>query len=191
MRYSTAPSEGERSTSPKIRSVLDASQLECPGTSPCAADLPGIRIKAPQVNTTEIFAVKQFSRCAEKVSAFCIDRPSPGTSANVYDFDCAGWVLARQGRCLGVELVANDGPIRRIPIAVARPDVRQRYPAPDQDNVVGFWSPVSVLGMTEEFELRVDAVFDDQMRVPLGQIQGRHRLLPKNTAPYIQPLILT
>jgi hypothetical protein len=143
------------------------------------------------VSTTEILAVKQFSRDVENVSAFCIDRPSPGTSSNVYDFDCAGWVLAQQGRFLGIELVANDGPVRRIPIIVARPDVLQRYPASAQDDVVGFWSPVSVLGMTQEFELRVEAVLDNQMRIPLGQIQGRHRLLPKNAAPYMQPLILT
>lgn len=142
------------------------------------------------MSTTEILAIKQFSRDRERLSAFCIDLPVAGTS-DTYDFECSGWVLAKRAKCLGVELVANDGPVRRIPILVSRPDVLQKYPAMAQDDVVGFWSPVSVIGMTEEFELHVDAVLDDQLRVPLGEIHGRRRLLPKCTDPFIQPLILT
>lgn len=143
------------------------------------------------MSTTQIHSVEQFRLDPEKLSGFFIDQPMSGTARNVYDFDCAGWVLGKESPCVGIELVANDGPVRRIPVSVPRPDVSQKYPSPVQRQPIGFWAPVSVIGMTEEFELRVEAVLDNQARVPLGLIRGRHRLIPSRFEPSIQPLVLT
>lgn len=143
------------------------------------------------MSTIEILSVRQFGLDSENLTGFCVDLPVSGSKFNVYDFACSGWVLSRRSRCHGIELVANDGPVRRLPIMTSRPDVLRKYPGAAANDVIGFWSPVSVLGMTEVFELRVDAVLDAQLRVPLGQIRGRRQPLPKNSESHIRPLMLT
>jgi hypothetical protein len=101
-------------------------------------------------------------------------------------------VLGKTEPALGVELVGNDGGVRRFPTGYPRPDVLACYPEAAGAAFAGWWSPVSVVGMNAEFELCVQAVLKDDPRpVPLARIQGRRRPVPHLFEPTIQPLMVT
>lgn len=143
------------------------------------------------MSTTTIHSVERFPLAYEKLSGCFIDFPVPGTARDEYNFDCAGWVLGKESCAVGIEILANDGPVRRIPITLPRPDVYRHYPGLPQPRAAGFWSPVSVIGMTEDFELIVQAVLQNLSRVPIGRIRGSHRPVPSGFRPTIQPLLVT
>jgi Sulfotransferase family len=141
--------------------------------------------------TIEILSIERFPLDSVRLWGAFIDRPIPATSGAVYTFDCAGWVLGRESPALAIELLANDGPVRRLAITLPRPDVSERYPRAPQTKAVGFWERVSVIGMTAEFELVVQAVLENQARIPIGRIRGRHVPVPSRFEPRIQPLLVT
>src|SRR5208283_3612145 len=143
------------------------------------------------MSTTEITLVERLERGSDALLGFSIELPLAGTAKEAYDFEFAGWVLAGQSAAVEIELIANDGPVRTVPIIFPRPDVASCYPETPQDTKVGFWAPVSVIGMTPEFELLVYVILENRLRVPIGRIRGRHRAVPSRFEPTIQPLLVT
>jgi hypothetical protein len=143
------------------------------------------------MSTIQILGVERFPLDSKRLLGCFIDHPIAGANCVVYDFDCAGWVVGKESPALGIELVASDGPVRRIPIVVSRPDVAKEYPHAPKADVAGFWAPVNVIGMPEEFELTVQAALENGERVPIGRIRGRHRPIPVSFESTIQPLVLT
>ncbi len=142
------------------------------------------------MSITEITLVERGVQCSDALRGFSIELPLAGTAREAYSFEFAGWVLAGQSAAVQIELIANDGPVRRIPIIFPRPDVAACYPETPQDTKVGFWIPVSVIGMTPEFELLVQVVLENRRRVPIGRVCGRHRAVPSRFEPTIQPLLV-
>jgi hypothetical protein len=143
-----------------------------------------------QMSTTEITLVEHFARDSDALLGFSIELPVAGTAKEEYSFEFAGWVLGRQSAAVQIELIANDGPPRRVPVLFQRPDVVHHYPETPEDLKVGFWVPVSVIGMTPEFELLVQVILKNGLRVPVGRICGRHRALRSGFDPTIQPLLV-
>jgi hypothetical protein len=142
------------------------------------------------MNTTEITALERLEPECDALWGFSIDLPHAGTSKEAYCFEFAGWVLGRRSAAVQIELIANDGPVRRIPIAFPRPDVDRSLPEPSRGAKVGFFAPVSVVGMTPEFELQVQVVLENGVRVPFGRICGRHLPVPSTFQPTIRPLMV-
>ncbi len=144
------------------------------------------------MSVTEITRVEILPLDRGRLTGFFIDSPPATARLDAYEFVCAGWVLGKTAPALGVELVGNDGAVRRIPTGYPRPDVERGYPEARDAAVAGWWAPVNVLGMNVEFELRLQAVLDDDPRpVPLARIQGRRRAVPLRFEPTIQPLMAT
>ena len=142
------------------------------------------------MRTTEITAVERAVPEPQELQGFSLELPSAGTARDGYSFDFGGWVLSRESAAVKIELIANDGPVRVIPIAYPRLDVARAYPGTSETLNVGFRVPVSVIGMTPEFDLRVQVVLDSGQRVVVGHIKGKHQPLPSHFEPTIQPLLV-
>jgi hypothetical protein len=144
------------------------------------------------MSVTEITRVEMLPLDRDRLLGFFVDLPVAAAGCDAYEVMCAGWVLGKTAPALGVELVGNNGAVRRIPTGYPRPDVSLCYPEAADAAVAGWWSPVSVLGMNAEFELTVRALLKDDPRpVPLARIQGRRRTMPRSFEPGIQPLMVT
>lgn len=141
------------------------------------------------MSITEIVRVERLASDSALLG-FSIELPVPRTSKDTYSFEFGGWALGAQSPAVQIELVANDGPMRTISIIYPRPDVERAFPAAPQNAKVGFWAPVSVIGMTPEFELLVQVRLENHVRVPIARIHGRHKPVPSRFEPTIQPLLI-
>ncbi len=142
------------------------------------------------MSTTEIIRVERLVPDSEALLGFSIELPAGDTAKEAYSFEFAGWILGARSPAVQIELIANDGPVRRISIAYPRPDVDRAYPNAPQNSKVGFWAPVSVIGLTPEFELLIQVRLDNNDRVAIGRIHGRHKAVPSRFEPTIQPLLV-
>lgn len=115
----------------------------------------------------------------------------PRSQADVCTIDISGWVLGKEHRAIAVEVVYAGVEIRTVPISVARPDVAAHFPQAPGAIKSGFWTPVLLLGITSDFELLVQAVLQDESRVPLGVIRGRRQPFRSSFQPSLQPLVIT
>jgi len=143
------------------------------------------------MSLVEITAVERLTAGSDALLGYSIDLPKAGATAEAYCFELAGWVLGNNTSAVEVELIANDGPVRTLPVLYPRSDVDRCYPQAAAGSKVGFWSPVSVVGMTPDFELFVQAVLEGGVRVPMARLRGRHQSIPSLFRPSIQPLLVT
>jgi Sulfotransferase family len=142
------------------------------------------------MSTTEITAVERVVPEPNELKGFSLELPSAGAAGNGYSFDFGGWVLGSDSAAAKVELIANDGPVRVVPIVYPRADVAHAYPGTPETLNVGFRASVSVIGMTPEFDLRVQVVLENGERVTVGYIRGKHQPLPSRFEPRMQPLLV-
>src|SRR3712207_9428433 len=68
----------------------------------------------------------------------------------------------------------DDKVIRRVPLNHRRPDIAKVFPDVPGAEESGFKATVSLLGATQELELRLQAVLRDQSRVPIGVRSEEH-----------------
>lgn len=142
------------------------------------------------MSTTEVTLVERIELDSGALLGFSIELPPAGNPKKAYCFEFGGWVLGGQSPAVEIELIANDGPVRKVPIIFPRPDVARHYPEIPPSSKLGFRVPVSVIGMTPEFELLIQVVLENGRRVPIGRIRGRHRAVPSSFEPTIQPLLV-
>ncbi len=142
------------------------------------------------MSTIEITQVDRLVTPADALHGFSLELPQAQTARDSYCFEVAGWVLSAKSPAVQIELIANDGPPRRIPILFPRADVDRCFPGAPQGTKVGFWAPVSVIGMTPEFELEVRVVLEDAQRLAVAKICGRHQALRSHFEPTMQPLLV-
>jgi glycosyltransferase involved in cell wall biosynthesis len=76
---------------------------------------------------------------------------------------------------VAVEVVHEGNVVRRVPITIHRPDIEVAFPNVPGAAQSGFRASVSVVGTTQELELRLQAVLKDQSRVPIGAVRARRR----------------
>lgn len=143
------------------------------------------------MHITEISRIERLVPDTESILGFSIELPLPETSSNDHCFDLSGWVLGRGSRIVQIEVGANDGSVRTIPINYPRADVAAVYPSMDPNEKVGFRASISLVGMSPEFELWVEARMANGQTVSLARIQGCHRPIVSGFTPMIQPLLVT
>ncbi len=123
----------------------------------------------------EVTDVSLADRNPQQLWGRYIDLPKPNTQTAASTLDFTSWVLGLSSPAVAVELVHEGNVIRRVPMNHRRPDIAEAFPdVPEAENS-GFRGTVSVLGTTPEFELRLQAVLQDQSRVQIGVIRGRRR----------------
>jgi glycosyltransferase involved in cell wall biosynthesis len=120
-----------------------------------------------------------------------IDEPAPGARLEGHGVTIAGWVLGRRAPVVAVELVHRGQVFRRVPMNDRRPDLLAHYPyAPDTERS-GFRTSLSPVGLSR-LEIEVQAVLQDQRRVPIGSVHVQRRWCGSgdvSTAPLISVVI--
>src|SRR5688572_15968524 len=92
---------------------------------------------------------------------FALDAPTAGAERDAYVLHLRGWVVARKGRPVAINVRYHDSIIRSLPLNYPRPDLAARHPqfAEDADDrIYGFDGLVGVVGLDPEFELELRAV---------------------------------
>jgi hypothetical protein len=101
--------------------------------------------------------------------AFFIESPIVGATVLPSGLDVRGWVIGRSVPARAVEIVHNGQPPQQLPLDQPRPDVRAVHPQAVGVKWIGFHSVVSLPDVPES-ELVVQALLDDETRVPLAVI---------------------
>jgi glycosyltransferase involved in cell wall biosynthesis/peptidoglycan/xylan/chitin deacetylase (PgdA/CDA1 family)/SAM-dependent methyltransferase len=117
-----------------------------------------------------------------------IEQPAQGTQVDGRSVELRGWVLGRQSPAVAVEAVHEGVVLRRVSLNVPRSDVAAVFPHVAGAERSGFRAMLSLPTIKPELELLVQAVLQDQSRVPLGFIRTRLRW-PRGTTPSDVPLI--
>jgi hypothetical protein len=142
------------------------------------------------MSIVEIYDVSLFELDVDRLWAYNIECPSIGSCTEAFAVDIGGWVFGRGSAAFEVEVVQDDQVIRRVPLT-PRPDVAAVHPTLSGSDRCGFATSVGVLGMAPEFELLLQVVREDESRVPLATLRGRHQRLRSGFQPKLQPLMIT
>lgn len=143
------------------------------------------------VALVEILDIRPCTTDDQRLQRFHIDLPAKGTRADAYAIQIAGWVVGRGYPATVVELRYDDVLIRADPIAMLRRDVIRRHPDLQIPEKCGYWTAVGTLGLPPEFELSIDAVFEDHSRARMGVLEARQEPVTSEFEPTIQPLLIT
>jgi peptidoglycan/xylan/chitin deacetylase (PgdA/CDA1 family) len=137
----------------------------------------------------EIVDISSPERDPERLWGCSIEQPVQGTQVDSRSVDLAGWVLGRQSPAVAVELVHEGVVLRRVSLNFPRPDVAAVFPHVPGAERSGFRTTLSLPTIKPELELLVQAVLQDQSRVPLVFI--RTRLCWSENHDYEEPACLS
>lgn len=115
------------------------------------------------------------TRTAEQDSDFllgyAIDKPKKGTNKDVAAVDVLGWIVGKKSPAVAVAVMNGDRLLRKIPVEMGRADVGQRfYTVPEAKNS-GFEATVELIGLPEEDDLVLEAIFKDESRLKIGEVR--------------------
>ena len=86
-----------------------------------------------------------------------------------------GYVSGRWRPAAAVEFVEADQVVKVAAVRISRPDVALSRPGEREVEVCGFYTLVDARKLSPEFDLRVEAVLENGIRVPMGSVRGRHQ----------------
>ena len=118
-----------------------------------------------------------------------LDVPQAGQTADVYSLALQGWAVACDVPVTSIEIVASNVVHGRAEIDRARPDVAS-YLGDGTPTNSGFSSELSLLGLPDEFELRVQAVLDDGRREAFAVVRGHLHRTPLPAPEPPRPLLM-
>ena len=102
-----------------------------------------------------------------------LDYPKPQIRTEAHALQVVGWVLGKDSPATAAELVHEGRVLERVPLNHPRPDIAEAFPdVPGAENS-GFRTTVSVSGAASKIVLQVQAVLQDESRVPLAEIHAR------------------
>jgi GT2 family glycosyltransferase len=155
-----------------------------PGSARSAADASDDG--APLVEILDVEAVEQ----SGDVNAV-LEAPTIGTVESAYAVIVTGSVVAQHTPAHAVEISADDTHSWRVPINVTRNGAALAGAEATEIATSGFQTAIGALRLRPSFELTVDALLEDETRVPIATVRGRRRLLRSSFQPTLQPLMVT
>lgn len=123
----------------------------------------------------DVVEVSLPSLVTEQLWGRYVGSPKPGSQVEASAVKIAGWVVGRSAPAVTVEVLHNDTIIRRVPIGERRPKPAAAFPHVPGAERSGFSTIVNVLGAAEALELRLQAVLQDQSRVPFSILRLQPR----------------
>jgi hypothetical protein len=111
---------------------------------------------------------------AEQLQGRNIEVPKTGSWIDSDAIRVAGWVLGRRSPAVAVEVVHVGTVLQSAELDVQRPDVADAFPEVSGAEQSGFRTGV-IVPDTGESELLVQAVLQDESRVPPGVIRAGQR----------------
>ena len=137
----------------------------------------------------EVLGVEPAPAATDKLAGASIEIPTGGSSTDTHVLHVAGWVVGSSSRATSVEILESDRVIRRVSLAVPRPDIAAAHPgAPER---CGFEEILGVLGFGSQFELRLVAVLESGERVPIGTIGARRPPLHADVESSLRPIMVS
>jgi glycosyltransferase involved in cell wall biosynthesis len=115
-----------------------------------------------------------------------LDEPKRGAVLDARVVDVLGWVLGSGARAVAVEFTIDGSVFWRAPLHAERPDLAEAFPDRPEAATAGFKTTLNLIGTPPEVQLDLRVVLDDQRRVPLGSIRGRHRWRQDRSAEFAQ-----
>ena len=147
------------------------------------------------MSAVEVLNVSMAAKTPEEgLLDFALDAPTAGAERDAFVLRLRGWVVARKARPVAINVRYHDSIIRSLPLNYPRPDLAAQHPQfgeDAEDRIYGFDGLVGVVGLDPEFELELRAVLEDDTRLPLASVRGRHEPLRSQLEPLIQPIVLT
>jgi hypothetical protein len=148
----------------------------------------------------EIVAVERHELDYEELVDGHLDVPVAGDQNDVYAIELGGWALGRTAPVRTLELWSPElaphwefidlSTVQRIPLAVQRPDVAAHYPIAAGFSC-GFLASAGIVGTAPEFEWLLQAVLENERRVPLATVRVKRQPLQSSFEPKLHPLLLT
>jgi hypothetical protein len=135
---------------------------------------PKTRGSGPLMALIEIVDVALTDLDAEQLRGRNIEVPKTDSRIDSGTIPIIGWVLGRSSPAVTVEVVHNDPVLQNAPIDVQRPDVAAAFPEVPGPERSGFRTTLTVPD-TGEGELLVQAVLQEEGRVPLGVVRALQR----------------
>ena len=143
------------------------------------------------MSLVEILAVHQPRPDDPRLLGNSVNFPEPGASIEAYSIPIKGWVVGRRSRAVRVDVIHERMPLLSIPVAQRRPDVMKQNPQLPADQPCGYTSSLSMVGLPRQFDLRLQAVFEDGQRMQLAVVQVRRTTLAPAAPSGIRPLLVT
>ncbi len=103
-----------------------------------------------------------------------LDYPTRGSTTEAAAVDIRGWVVGRDSLAVAIEILDGTRVIRRAPVDVRRDDVARVYPAASHAHASGFATTLR-MRPGQERDLQLQAVLEDQSRLPLAVLRLRPR----------------
>jgi hypothetical protein len=119
-----------------------------------------------------------------------LDVPSAGEERPDWTLDVRGWAIGDGSRAIAVEGLHDGLAAWRVPVDVERPQTVADHPGA-ADERVGFHALGGTLRLSPEFSLDVQAVLEDDRRVPIGLVRGRRAELHTQYQPRRHPVMVT
>lgn len=114
--------------------------------------------------------VRTAAQDSDLLLAYAIDKPKKGTKKDVAAIDVLGWIVGKKSPVVGVEVMSGDRLLRKIAIEIPRDDVGKRFSTVPEAKNSGFEATVELMGLPEEDDLVLEAVFEDETRLKIGEI---------------------
>ncbi len=115
--------------------------------------------------------VRTAEQDSDLLLAYAIDKPKKGTTKDVAAIDVLGWIVGKKSPVVGVEVLNGERVLRKIPIDLPRLDVGQRFSTVPEAKNSGFEATVELMGLPEEDDLVLEAVFKDETRLQIGVVR--------------------
>jgi hypothetical protein len=127
------------------------------------------------MSLVEILDVALTELDAEQLRGRNIEFPKTGSYLDSDTFHVVGWVLGRSSLAITVEILQDGTIVQSSPLDVQHPDIVAAFPDASGAEQSGFRTTVAVSDPGNN-KLIVQALLQDESRVPLGVIQARrHR----------------
>jgi Sulfotransferase family len=142
------------------------------------------------MKVVEILEVRTLSQDSELLRGFALNSPETNSGNETYNIKIAGWVVGSKSKVNFIEIISDGQVLRTIPVKIWHADVAERFAASPGSGQCGFWALVGVLGQPSNFTISLQAVFSDEARLPLAEIQCRWNFA-HSFEPNIRPLLVT
>jgi len=115
--------------------------------------------------------VRTAEQDSDLLLAYAIDKPKTGITKDVAAIDVLGWIVGKKSPVVEVEVLNAERVLRKIPLDIPRADVGKRFSTVPEAKNSGFEATVELMGLPEEDDLVLEAVFKDETRLKIGEVR--------------------
>jgi hypothetical protein len=120
-----------------------------------------------------------------------IDRPTVSQSTGEDLLEIVGWVIAREGEPVAIDVFDREYLLRTAPVDRERKDVAGLFGDRSSALTSGFRTTVGTIGLPHDFELLVRVNLADGRKLPLAFIRGSREPMTTAYEPQLPPIMVT